>query len=191
MKTKEILELLEIYPVIIEVRLEICISMSGQTEIRERLIKNYPDNTSVVFTQVGSKNEQGIKLHSIINLSEKNTIFNKLKCFIGTKHKPSKQGKYLDKSGNYTYKWKCKICGALLGLPHMTDEYIKKNCPIPPPPPPGRTIIGDIDERTDEIKKMQEKALFARIDGYFYGAVVAVCLSIIYGIYELTKYLLF
>lgn len=62
------------------------------------------------------------------------TVLNKLKCFIRMKHKPSKQGRYLDKSGNYTFKWKCERCGALLGLPHMTDEYIKKNYPIPPLP---------------------------------------------------------
>ena len=58
-------------------------------------------------------------------------LLSTLKCFIRRKHKPSEQGRYLDKSGNYTFKWKCERCGVLLGLPHMTDEYIKKNFPMP------------------------------------------------------------
>lgn len=62
------------------------------------------------------------------------TVLNKIKCFVVMKHKPGKQGRYLDKSGNYTHKWKCERCGDLLGFPHITGEYIKKNYPRPPLP---------------------------------------------------------
>ena len=61
----------------------------------------------------------------------------KLKCLF--KHKPSKAGRYLDKTGNYLFKYKCERCGALLGWPHMTDRYIMDN--FPPPPLPRH--IGD------------------------------------------------
>ena len=57
-------------------------------------------------------------------------LLSTLKCF-RREHKPSEQGRYLDKSGNYTFKWKCERCGVLLGFPDMTDEYIKKNFPMP------------------------------------------------------------
>ena len=59
---------------------------------------------------------------------------NKLKCFIRMKHKPGPSSRYMDETGNYIYKWKCKRCGTLLGLPHMTEKYISKHYPPPPLP---------------------------------------------------------
>jgi hypothetical protein len=60
--------------------------------------------------------------------------FKKLKCILRLKHKPSPIGDFVDKEGDYAYKWKCERCGAFLGLPTMTDKFIKDNFPIPSRP---------------------------------------------------------
>ncbi|MBI9052484.1 MAG: hypothetical protein JEY96_01620 [Bacteroidales bacterium] len=53
----------------------------------------------------------------------------RIKCnFLG--HKPSKEGKYYDKLGNYFYKWKCEHCSVLLGLPNMSEKLLK-TIPMP------------------------------------------------------------
>lgn len=57
-----------------------------------------------------------------------NNRMKKLKClFLG--HVLSPAYRYLDKTGNYFYKYKCLRCGALLGFPNMTNEYVKKKYP--------------------------------------------------------------
>ena len=50
------------------------------------------------------------------------------------KHKPGKEGRYPDETGNYTFKWECARCGTLLGFPQMTAEYNNKQFPMPPLP---------------------------------------------------------
>lgn len=53
----------------------------------------------------------------------------KIICFF--KGHKIKKGTFLDKKADYYYHKCCTRCGALFGLPNMTDEFIRKNYPMP------------------------------------------------------------
>lgn len=85
-------------------------------------------------------------------------IMKKILCFF-LGHKIEAYA-FKDSLNQYQYTHICKRCGSPIGMPRMTDEYIKKTYPVPP-----RKDIYEIDKDDANKKKQNSDAVMDYLCG--------------------------